>query len=193
MDVHTSFGWTNFTHQLRRAFTAMQHQPGAAATASFLSLFGFAFAVILNFLQLKYQGDNQPDPFQTHPITMLLAVSSLLIFCCIYGLNQRFSSHSLYQSCDGVVRTAMVFFPLLSLLSTASVLFPDSVRPVLYALCVLISAGEWLQWIFQKIKNQLREREENGWGVQQFANNLGIRRFIGFLSMTMAQRSLLPL
>nr|GLL43067.1 hypothetical protein A4A49_63750 [Ipomoea trifida] len=191
MDDHVSFGWRNFTHQLRRGFIAMQHQPGVAT--SFLSLFGFAFSAILNFLQLKYQGTDQPDPFQTHPRTMLVAVSSLLIFCFIYGLNQRFSSHSLYRSCEDIVCIATVFFPLLSLLSTASVLFPDSVRPVLYVLCVLISAGECLQWIFQKIKNQLREREGNGWGFQQFANNLGIRRFIGFPSMTMANRSLLPL
>nr|GME20342.1 hypothetical protein A4A49_63750 [Ipomoea batatas] len=122
-------------------------------------VFSAAFAVILQFLQLKYQGQNQMGPFQAYPETMHFAVASFLMFFLLYGIHKRFCSHPLYRraSAHVFIPTAMAFFALFSLLSTASILFPESVRGAFYILCVFLSAGDWLHSLYTKIKNQLRD------------------------------------
>nr|GMC85286.1 hypothetical protein A4A49_63750 [Ipomoea batatas]GMD29422.1 hypothetical protein A4A49_63750 [Ipomoea batatas]GMD46383.1 hypothetical protein A4A49_63750 [Ipomoea batatas]GME11724.1 hypothetical protein A4A49_63750 [Ipomoea batatas] len=160
--------WTLFIdHSIRHSVFNLQQVQPTATTTCFLTIFSFAFTVILNFLQLKYEGQNQKDPFQTHPTTMRLAVTSLLTYCFLCGIHQRFSSP--------FIARAMVFFALLSLLSTASILFPESVRGVFYALCILLSAGDFLHLFIQKIKNRFRQ-------IQVNYNNI-VMRMIGFPSV----------
>lgn len=153
--------WTSF--HSAQSFMATQYcvlhlLQDQATNSCFLKIFSFAFTVVLNFLQLKYQGQDQMSPFQTHPKTMHVAVTSLLIYCLLYDIHQRFSSHPLYRrSSARIISRAMLFFALLSLLSATSLLFPESIKGILYALCILLSVGDWLHVLFQKIKNSFTD------------------------------------
>ncbi|WMV43558.1 hypothetical protein MTR67_036943 [Solanum verrucosum] len=119
--------------------------------SSSLTILGFFFTIFLNFLQLKYQGT---DPFSTHPKTMRLSVTSLLLYSLIYAIKHRFSSHPIYRKFSDLIHNVMVFFTCLSLASTVSLLFPDSVSPLLYFLCFLFTGAEMLLWVFEKIKQE---------------------------------------
>ncbi|KAM3396956.1 hypothetical protein P3S68_000468 [Capsicum galapagoense] len=129
-------------------------------TTCSLTILGFYFTTLLNFLQLKYQGNNKPDPFSTHPKTMRVSVTCLLLYCLAYGAKQRFSSHPIYRKFSDLVRNVMVFFTSLSLASIASVLFPDSFSHVVFSLCFLLFGGEMLHWIFKKMMQHFEEGEE---------------------------------
>ncbi|KAK6783082.1 hypothetical protein RDI58_020878 [Solanum bulbocastanum] len=154
-----------FLFQVYSTFMATQsyifymHQEQSTTTCS-LTIFGFFFTILLNFLQLKYQGNNNTDPFTTHPKTMRVSVTSLLLYCLIYAIKLKFSRHYVYRKFSDLVHHVMVFFSSLSLASTASVLFPDSVSPLLYFLCFLLSGGEMLLWIFEKIMQKFEQEEE---------------------------------
>nr|GLL33865.1 hypothetical protein A4A49_63750 [Ipomoea trifida] len=132
------------------------HAAVATATASdFLKIFSFAFMVVLGLVQLKFQNEEQKNgPFKTHPKTSYVAVISSLMYCFLLGMLQRFCSHHIYRTWVPVIARATLFFALLSLLSVASLLFPDSARVAFYFLCILLSVGDWpYSLLFQKIKN----------------------------------------
>lgn len=168
--------WIIFTYHFSSSFMAARYwmlyfQQDQATTTCFLTIFSFAFTVILTFLQLKYQaGQDQKSPFQTHPKTMHVAVTSLLIYCLLYSIQQKFSSHPLYRPSAHLIPRAMLLFALLSLLSTASVLFPDSIRGVFYLLCILLPAGDLLDSLFQKIKNRFSQIQVNGYNIMRFTS-----------------------
>ncbi|TMW81256.1 hypothetical protein EJD97_010827 [Solanum chilense] len=134
-----------------------------STTNSSLTVFGLFFSILLNLLQLKYQGINNTDPFSTHPKTMRVSVISLLLYCLIYGIKLKFSRHYIYRKFSYLVHHLMIFFSSLSLASTASLLFPDSVSPVLYFLCFLLSGAEMLHWVFEKIMQKFKEEEEESY------------------------------
>ncbi|WMV43577.1 hypothetical protein MTR67_036962 [Solanum verrucosum] len=144
------------------------YQEQSTTTCS-LTDFGFFFTILLNFLQLKYQGNNNTDPFSTHPKTMRVSVTSLVLYCLIYAIKLIFSRHYMYRKFSDHV---MIFFSSLSLASTASVLFPDSVSPVLYFLCFLLSGGEMLLWVFEKIMEKLRMSGEPIWNYLRRRANM---------------------
>ncbi|OIT19633.1 hypothetical protein A4A49_63750, partial [Nicotiana attenuata] len=189
--------WTTFTNQFNEIFMATlsyifyTYEEQATTTCS-LTILGFFFTILLNFLQLKYQGNDKTDPFQTHPKTMRVSVTSLLLYCLIYGVKQRFSCHPLYRKFSDLVNHVMVFFSSLSLASTASVLFPDSISPVVYLLCFLLSGGEMLHWVFKKIMQQFEEesyfqrrRDEIVWNF--------LRRRMNMVYYPMEHRFSLPM
>ncbi|WMV43571.1 hypothetical protein MTR67_036956 [Solanum verrucosum] len=122
-----------------------------------IALVGFFFTILLNFIQLKYQGN---DPFTTHPKTMRLSVTSFLLYSLIYSIKQRFSRHYMYRKFSNLVHHVMVFFTSLSLASTASVLFTYPVSHVVFSLCFLLFGGEMLLWVFKKIMQKFEEEEE---------------------------------
>ncbi|CAN4127665.1 unnamed protein product [Withania somnifera] len=128
-----------------------------STTTCFLPILGFNFTILINFLQLKYQGNNKTDPFQTHPKTMRVSVISLLVYCLIYGVKQRFSCHPIYRKLSYLVHNVMVFFSSQSLASTASLLFPDPLSHVVFFLCFLLYGGEMLHWLCKKIMQHFEE------------------------------------
>ncbi|KAL6339294.1 hypothetical protein AAG906_028011 [Vitis piasezkii] len=56
-----------------------------------------------------------------------------------FGTELTFHSSHLSPTCVALLRTAMMFYGSLSLASLASVLLPDALRPLLYALYALLS------------------------------------------------------
>uniref|UniRef100_M1CEW9 Kinase n=1 Tax=Solanum tuberosum TaxID=4113 RepID=M1CEW9_SOLTU len=95
----------------------------------------------------------------------------------------------MYRKLSDLVHHVMVFFSSLSLASTTSVLFPDSVSPVLYFLCFLLSGGEMLLWIFEKIIQKIEEEEEE-WYFQRrrmtLCANMPPERMLPFASQVAA-------
>ncbi|CAA3028894.1 Hypothetical predicted protein [Olea europaea subsp. europaea] len=105
---------------------------------------------LLAFLQVKYQGIDK-NPFLTHSKTMHMAIFSLLMYIFFaYGANLRFVMHDKPPSSSTYPFHCMVLFGNTAVASLASIFFPDSIRPVLYVLCVLISTGELLYWVYQR-------------------------------------------
>ncbi|KAI8546616.1 hypothetical protein RHMOL_Rhmol07G0132900 [Rhododendron molle] len=86
------------------------------------TVLAFIVPVLLGLLQIKYQG-NQISPFETHPISMVISVASLLLYCLGYYAKSRWPTYAL------VVSHGVVVFGSLSVVSLASILFPYSFGP----------------------------------------------------------------
>ncbi|KAH8485839.1 hypothetical protein H0E87_027324 [Populus deltoides] len=50
------------------------------------AVFTFIMPVLLNFLELMYQGKDY-SPFDTHPINMWIGLTCLLAYCLAYGVE----------------------------------------------------------------------------------------------------------
>ncbi|KAL6322433.1 hypothetical protein AAG906_008088 [Vitis piasezkii] len=144
--------------------TNLQSQPHhiSTATNSILALLTFILPVLLALLDLKFQ--NEPNSvFQAHPKTIKAAVASLLVFALAVGIDFTFHSSHLSRTCAAVLRTSIVCSGSLSLASLASLLFPDSWRPLIYLIYVLLSLGslhrlvrKWCEWVHQEIMDKLQ-------------------------------------
>uniref|UniRef100_M1D6T9 Uncharacterized protein n=1 Tax=Solanum tuberosum TaxID=4113 RepID=M1D6T9_SOLTU len=126
------------------------------------------FTILLNFIQLKYQGT---DSFTTNPKTMRLSVTSLLLYCLIYSIKHRF-----YRKFSDLVHNVMIFFISLSLASTASVLFTYPVSHVVFSLCFLLFGGEMLLWVFKKIMQKFEQSEITVWNYLRRRMNMGFEQ-----------------
>ncbi|KAI3470171.1 hypothetical protein Pfo_026834 [Paulownia fortunei] len=135
--------------------------------SSFHQSIAFIIPVLMTFLQLKYQGNYQKSPFATHPRSMRVAVSSSVVYYLACVVLLRFSMRRFAV----VAHHCLVWSGYASVAALASVLFPDSVSPFIYALFVLLSAGELLYWLYHKLAV---EEEEGGdfQRVRRFVNNI---------------------
>ncbi|CAK9178178.1 unnamed protein product [Ilex paraguariensis] len=160
--VRTTFfhrGWTNFFGQFNAAsidmrFNFLEEQH---TSPSHHAVLAFIVAVIINLQQLKYQGKDE-TPFETHPKTMGVALTSLLLYFILSKSKLRFVS----PTCANILCYGMELFGFLSLTSLASTLFPDSVMPVLYVAFILLSASELLQWFCWTVMGELGESGFHG-------------------------------
>ncbi|CAA2953662.1 Hypothetical predicted protein [Olea europaea subsp. europaea] len=117
----------------------------------------FIVLMLLAFLQVKNNGIDVSS-FITHSMTMYTAIISFLIYAFLaYGMNMRSENfHSKPPQYHFHIKPpqypfhCMVFSGNMVVASLASIFFPDSIRPVLYVLCVLISGGELLYRIYQR-------------------------------------------
>ncbi|KAL2506224.1 Uncharacterized protein Adt_21845 [Abeliophyllum distichum] len=108
----------------------------------------FIVPVLGTLMQVKYQGIEK-NPFITCSKTMTVAVISLLLYSYLaYGANLKFDLHG--GNPPTYAFHCMVFFGNTAVASMTSIFFPDSIRPFLYLLCVFISAGEFLYWVYQR-------------------------------------------
>ncbi|CAA2953663.1 Hypothetical predicted protein [Olea europaea subsp. europaea] len=108
----------------------------------------FIVLMLLAFLQVKNNGIDE-SPFITHSMTMYTAIISFLIYAFLaYGMNLR--SQNFHGNPPLYPFHCMAFSGNTVVASLASIFFPDSIRPVLYVLCVLISGGELLYWVYQR-------------------------------------------
>ncbi|KAL3499638.1 hypothetical protein ACH5RR_038731 [Cinchona calisaya] len=127
------------------------------------AIFAFIVPVSLSFLQIKYQGKDE-SPFETHPQTVVFSISSLLISCVSFDVrsristNLRSSSNYYYYFFHSIT----VIFGLLCLTSIVSILVPEPVCPVLFALTMLLAICEiplsqmirmW-KWLLEFIGNR---------------------------------------
>uniref|UniRef100_A0A5B7CCL4 Uncharacterized protein n=1 Tax=Davidia involucrata TaxID=16924 RepID=A0A5B7CCL4_DAVIN len=156
--------WRNFLGQFNVAFISIRcyFSQEQSASNSCHTIFAFILQLLLKFIELKYQGKDN-SPFDTHPKTMSVAITSLLMYCLAFDAELRVSSIQPTFPCGRAVHHSMVLFKSLSVASLASILFPDRARPVLYVLYILLSAGELLQWIHRRtIGNRCQEMRFQG-------------------------------
>ncbi|KAL3499654.1 hypothetical protein ACH5RR_038747 [Cinchona calisaya] len=136
------------------------------------AIFVLIVTVLLNFLQLKYQGKDQ-SPFETHPKIALLAVVSLILYCILCNAKLRISgNHPNYIHC--LVKNSMVFFGFLSLASLSSVLFPEPFCPFLFSLSILFSLLSILFSLCQLLQSHIRKSWEwlKGIIMDRFCNQV---------------------
>ncbi|CAA3032005.1 Hypothetical predicted protein [Olea europaea subsp. europaea] len=141
----------------------------------------FIVPTLLAFSQVKNNGIDKSS-FITHSTTMNMAIISVLIYAFLaYGMNLR--SQNLQGNPPSYPFHCMVFFGNTAVASLAFIFFPDSIRPVLYVLCVLISAGELLHWAYRREEHIFMRH------IRRFFNTLWmwsmrhIRRFVNTLWM----------
>ncbi|CAK9158961.1 unnamed protein product [Ilex paraguariensis] len=158
-------GWTNFSGQFNTAsidmrfnFSEEQH-----ISSSHHAILAFIVPVIINLQQLNYQGKDK-TPFETHPKTMGVALTSLLLYYILSKANLRFSS----PVCASILCYGMELFGFLTLTSLASTLFPDSVMPVLYVSFIMFLACDLIQWFCWTI---MREPGELGFHGRPIARH----------------------
>lgn len=113
-----------------------QPQDPKMSVSSRQAIFAFIIGVLLNFLQVKYQGKDE-SPFETHPTTMFVAIASLLVYCLSYDAKLRISAGYNY-----FLRIIMALSAPLSLASILSVLFPKSLYPSLFTLSIMFSVSQ---------------------------------------------------
>ena len=100
-------------------------------------IFTFMVTLLLNLLQLKYQGDYYISPFQSNFLTIFFSILWLVLYyCCAYAACKMVSASR--QIC----KQMMHIFGAMALSSLGSLLFPDSVQhAALYALYAMVAFG----------------------------------------------------
>ncbi|CAL5412823.1 unnamed protein product [Camellia sinensis] len=160
------------------------------------AIFSFLPSLLLSFLQLKYK-PLLVSPFETHPTTMLVSITSLIRYCLAYDAKLRFSSadHAMPDYGPAISR-AMGLFGSLCLVSLASILCPDSVRVVLYLLYPLFLASqfEFVRRQLQMLWNWLHRRVTSRFQQEMHMRWASINRRLWFITPANAHREgLLPL
>ncbi|KAB1203420.1 hypothetical protein CJ030_MR8G000578 [Morella rubra] len=119
----------------------------------------FIIPILINFIELKFEGKPY-SPFETHPITTMVAVTSLLVYCLAYGADLTFSPGQRPSSrCALVLRSLIGLFGSLSLASLASILFPASLQSVPYIVYISLWIGDHeLRGMIQKLGKWIRQR-----------------------------------
>ncbi|KAL2253100.1 UNVERIFIED_CONTAM: hypothetical protein Sindi_0104700 [Sesamum indicum] len=173
LDGFLAFPMYSFPGTYPAVFTTVSHLVHLNADV-FHQGFSLVIPVLLAFLQLKYQG-NQETPFSTHPKTTGLAVSAFLLHYLAYRVQLRPWARRFSPACVGVLRHCMEGFGDLSMASMASLLFADSIRPFLYLLFLCRPAVELLWWLYLKLFVEGNEFEVC---IRQIRV---IRRFVGNL------------
>ncbi|KAL3497534.1 hypothetical protein ACH5RR_040266 [Cinchona calisaya] len=110
------------------------------------AILAFIATVLLNFLQIKFQAKDQ-SPFETHPKTIFVAISSLLLYCLSFDAYLTLpilfppdnNNNRLRRFYGCLVHTGMAFFGPLSLACISSPLFPESIAPLLFSLSIFYS------------------------------------------------------
>ncbi|KAK9667996.1 hypothetical protein RND81_13G027400 [Saponaria officinalis] len=114
------------------------------------SIFTFMSTIIINLLQLKYQGSQFPSPFETNPTTISVALICFFLYCFFYH-NPRFMSRVRVYN-YGLNRGMTMVCGSLALACLGSLLFPLSAQTtalhVLYGAIGLVSVlcNAWLCW-----------------------------------------------
>ena len=105
-----------------------------------LVLFTFILQVLLALLDLKFQ--NEPNfVFQAYPKTIKAAVASLLVFALKVEVDFTFHSSHLSPTCSYLLSTNIMLCGSLLVASLASLLFPNTCRPLIYLIYLLLSLG----------------------------------------------------
>ncbi|KAH7862249.1 hypothetical protein Vadar_002037 [Vaccinium darrowii] len=121
------------------------HAQQQNAPASPHPVLAFLVPVLLNFLQLQYQGKDTVSPFQMHPVATWVAISSLLLYCLAHEVVTRFTQFVR----GGVV---MGLFGSLLAVSLVSLLLHDSVWLLLFFFYILfLNRKTMCDWLRQRM------------------------------------------
>ncbi|KAH7833223.1 hypothetical protein Vadar_004198 [Vaccinium darrowii] len=143
-------GWTNIAFISRSFYFYFTQQEEQHPLSLYHAIYGFLLPNLTSFLKLKYQGLDS-TPFETHPKTMFICIASFLLYLLAYSIH----SHTTPAYANVVLRGAVVLGSL-SLVSLASVISPEPIRPVLF---LLLSAGLMMNFrLVQVLWNYIQGR-----------------------------------
>lgn len=145
----------NITYNILNRNVAQEHHGTNSHT-----IIAFIIPVLLNFIEVKYQGTSN-SPFETHPLATIIAVTSLLAYSIACTAELRFSHH-LSPICAQIFQSIKSMLSSLSLASLASILFFDVVQHILYIIYTMLLVVELYDpvnklyhWIHQKVVRKL--------------------------------------
>ncbi|KAL9373555.1 hypothetical protein Peur_033175 [Populus x canadensis] len=104
-------------------------------------VFTFIMPVLLNFLELMYQGKDY-SPFDTHPINMWIGLTCLLAYCLAYGVEVACSKCLRSPVFASIFHRSAVFFGSLSVASIAFIIFSGLCSAIAICSMHLTSSGE---------------------------------------------------
>lgn len=119
-----------------------------------ITFFLSSLALILNLLQLKYNGTNM---FQQHPTIAGIAVISLIIYCIMLWMELKYAVY--YENYLGSHSFIVNLMGCLSMVSTISLLLPTYVTPFVFIVGLIIPITKALHWIFTKIDEHFGDTE----------------------------------
>uniref|UniRef100_A0A2C9UK81 Uncharacterized protein n=1 Tax=Manihot esculenta TaxID=3983 RepID=A0A2C9UK81_MANES len=126
-------------------------------STSLHAIFAFIVPVLVAFIDIKCQATTK-SPFETHPITIKIAIACLLAYCIAYGFELAFCAR-LSQANARICQVTVAIFGSFALASLASILFPDSAQ-ALYAFYTFLLVGE-LYGPARKLCSWVRRRVVN--------------------------------
>lgn len=151
------FTFNNLSRQLNVAFILVKpktrYYNSIMQQNTTMAIIAITISSLLNALQIKYQPPSA-SPFQAHPITMTIAISSLLIYC--FGCD---SEHYFSSICGFSWRRTLIYINILrslgfiSVASFASIIFSSSAMSsmIIYLIFALFfSARLIVSWIQNK-------------------------------------------
>ncbi|KAJ9680170.1 hypothetical protein PVL29_019458 [Vitis rotundifolia] len=142
-----------------------QQQNRMATTRSaILAILTLLVPLLLDLIELKFQNESI-SAFEAHPIPTKVAIAALQLFALSFTLEKYFAHLS--PTPAALLRTSMVFSGSLLVASLVSILSSDEWRPVIYAIYIFLSLGnylyrvvgkgcEWVQGIMDKLRMQPR-------------------------------------
>lgn len=152
--INITYNFSQHHHHHHNHNHHHQQQQILPSTSSHHGVLAFIIPVLINLIQLKYQG-NQTSPFATHPKSTGFAVVSLLLYCLAHDAEARAISSVPSRprpTYSWIPARAMAVFGSLSMASLASILFPDSLGPML---CLLWLAGDLLLRLRKLLRGKL--------------------------------------
>ncbi|GMP95757.1 hypothetical protein CsSME_00044680 [Camellia sinensis var. sinensis] len=152
------------------------------------AIFIFLVPLLLKFLQLQCQGQ-VASQFETHPKTVFVAITSLIVYFFAYDAELRSST----EDYDPVVTSRVKEVSgSLCLLSFALVLFPDSVRVILYLLHILNLAPKFVHYKLQMLWDWLHQRVISRFPRERCVRRAPTNRGFWFVTPASANRRYLP-
>lgn len=107
---------------------------GSPAFTSFHAILAFLGPVLVNFVEVKFQGKPEP-PFETHPFATSLAIFCLLFYCALALVTRLSLASACYAR---LVDILMMLAAMLSVASLASLLVPGPFQSLPYLLSLVL-------------------------------------------------------
>ncbi|KAL6290028.1 hypothetical protein ACE6H2_007538 [Prunus campanulata] len=122
-------------------------------------ILAFIIPILLTFVQIRYLADRQ-DLFQTHPLTMMVMLSSLLAHCFAFSLLIRLSGSGtrMYNCC----RMAMMVLGFLSVVSLLCLLFIPNCSNLILCILLLLVVMLGLNRLVRRLWQHIRTAQNRG-------------------------------
>ncbi|KAK9667986.1 hypothetical protein RND81_13G026400 [Saponaria officinalis] len=140
---------TNLNVFFGSTYLSQPQLPNSNHSHMYHASFAFMTTIIINLLQLKYQGNQFPSPFETNSITISVALIFFFLYCFFHH-NPRFMSRICFYH-RGLSRVMTMLCSSLALACLGSLLLPLSTQTtalhVLYgSILVSVSCCAWFCW-----------------------------------------------
>ncbi|GFY90874.1 hypothetical protein Acr_07g0010700 [Actinidia rufa] len=125
-----------------------------ALHAAYLGWYG----LLIGLIQINYQNSKE-SPFETHPASMPISILAICFYFFGVALKQKFKAEIKRRNCTRALKRAILISGVLSPASLISVLLPNGLSWIVYAVwavfAVIVVAWNWIlvinQWLYRTI------------------------------------------